>query len=161
MSGMRCDLRSNLQRAMRAGLKSICERLEARRHLDATIEGDVLTIVTGDESDIVIIAVDPDQSNALLVTLNDQTATSFSLIDFTSISIDTGIGDDRIGFDQRNGLVTLPTTIRAGDGVDRIDGGGGADRIFAGAGDDIVTGGDGRDTIYGEDGNDALFAGGG
>jgi Ca2+-binding RTX toxin-like protein len=143
-------------------LTGMIEQLETRRLLDATLVDGVITVTTNPGvADIVIVSIDKTNAANVVVTVNDTTPQSFVIADATGISIDTGDGDDRIGFDQTLGTIALPATIHGGDGNDRIDSGAGADRIFGGAGDDVVLGGDGRDSIYGEDGNDLLFAGGG
>src|SRR5439155_10966173 len=135
------------------GNESQIEQLEQRRHLNATLINGVVTVTTNPGiGDIVIVAVDPDHANSIIVIVNDETPQSFSLEDATAISIDTGDGNDRIGFDQKLGPIALPTTILGGAGDDRIDGSAGADRISGGSGNDVITGGDGRDSIHGDDG---------
>ena len=70
-----------------------------------------------------------------------------------SIEIEMLAGNDHVNI---NDSVTIPVTVRGGDGNDSIDGGGGNDLIFGGAGNDDLEGDEGNDTIYGGDGDDEL-----
>jgi Ca2+-binding RTX toxin-like protein len=79
---------------------------------------------------------------------------SFARADVTSISVDTGRGDDSVRIDETNGTFTdaIPTTMDGGPGDDDLGGGSGAERL---------KGGDGNDRIDGNRGNDVAFMGGG
>ncbi|MDX2038337.1 MAG: choice-of-anchor Q domain-containing protein [Isosphaeraceae bacterium] len=76
-----------------------------------------------------------------------------------------GAGDDGL---YLNHDVTIPATIRGGDGNDNLRGGGGNDQLLGeagddalrgGLGDDILLGGTGADHLMGQEGNDQLFGG--
>ena len=84
------------------------------------------------------------------------TSNAFSQSDVTSISVDTGDGNDRVYF---NGRIHQSSTINLGNGDDRASGGRGSDNISGGAGNDVIYGNNGNDNIDGGDGNDYLRGG--
>ncbi len=84
------------------------------------------------------------------------TSNAFSQSDVTSISVDTGDGNDRVYF---NGRINQSSTINLGNGDDRASGGRGSDNISGGAGNDVIYGNNGNDNIDGGDGNDYLRGG--
>jgi hypothetical protein len=86
------------------------------------------------------------------------TSNTFSQSDVTSISVDTGDGNDRVYF---NGRINQSSTIDLGAGNDRASGGRGSDNISGGAGNDVIYGNNGNDNIDGGDGNDYLRGGNG
>ena len=86
------------------------------------------------------------------------TSDVFSQSDVTSISVDTGDGNDRVYF---NGRINQSSTIDLGNGNDRASGGRGSDNISGGAGNDVIYGNNGNDNIDGGDGNDYLRGGNG
>src|SRR5262245_36198193 len=98
------------------------EELETRALRDATLVNGIITVTGTSGNDIVVVRVDPANPTQILVAFNDQGAAAFKISDAAGISIDTGDGDDRIGFDQSNGAITLATTILAGAGNDKVDG---------------------------------------
>lgn len=65
-------------------------------------------------------------------------------------------GNDNIIID---GNVTVPITVHAGDGDDRIRAGGGYTRLFGGKGNDVMRLGSGRGYAEGNDGDDLIFGG--
>jgi hypothetical protein len=82
----------------------------------------------------------------------------FSQSDVTSISVDTGDGNDRV---YLNGRIYQSATIDLGAGNDRAVGGRGSDAISGGAGNDVIYGNNGNDNINGGDGNDYIRGGNG
>jgi Ca2+-binding RTX toxin-like protein len=70
--------------------------------------------------------------------------------------VNGGGGDDRVTV---AGKVTVPVTMRGGDGVDLLFGGSGADKLIGGDGNDRLKGGGGDDTLLGGDGDDLLIGG--
>src|SRR5688500_20093190 len=105
--------------AVSTAVQPVVDQLEFRRMLDATLVDGVITVTGSNAVDIVIVSVDPLDAQAVLVQLNDATPQSFRAEDATGILIDVFDGNDRIGFDASRGHVTLPTTIRGGNGNDR------------------------------------------
>ena len=92
--------------------------------------------------------------------------------EITSISVDTGRGDDIVRVDESNGVFTdtIPTTMDGGEGNDSLSGGAGGstlsggpgvDELLGGSGTERLNGGDGNDRIDGNRGNDVAFMGGG
>ncbi|HVT87906.1 MAG TPA: hypothetical protein VHD56_03560 [Tepidisphaeraceae bacterium] len=64
--------------------------------------------------------------------------------------INAGAGDDRIGIDEGDLLITASTRIYGGDGNDTI---------FGGSGNDVILGRDGNDSLSGDAGNDIILGG--
>src|SRR5438876_12374910 len=91
-------------------LTSMIEELERRTFRDATLVNGIITVTGTPGDDIVVVRIDPSDTGAVLVAVNEQAPASFQISDATGISIDTGDGNDRIGFDQSNGIEPPPTT---------------------------------------------------
>ncbi len=146
------------------------EQLETRRHLSATLSGNVLTIVGTDRGDDIAIAAGRRQ----FVVHDNGVQTAFDLGAVKTIriyglrgddsiivspnlpiraSIDAGPGNDRVGGGARN------DTIFGGHGNDTIAGNDGDDYIDAGPGDDFADGGKGVSVIHGGGGNDRATSG--
>ena len=105
-----------------------------------------------DGDDQIKIEFDADK-NVYVVRGFDQVQ-EFSGV--TSIMIDAGIGVDEITIDKS---VTVPVTVKGGDGDDVIVGGAGPNTLEGGAGNDRLVGGDANDTLIGGDGDDVLIGG--
>ena len=73
-----------------------------------------------------------------------------------SFEVNAGGGDDQVTVMSK---VTIPVTMRGGDGSDRLTGGSGPDKLIGGAGGDRLTGQRGDDALYGGAGTDFLFGG--
>jgi Ca2+-binding RTX toxin-like protein len=73
-----------------------------------------------------------------------------------SFEVNAGGGDDEVSVQQK---VTVPVTMRGGNGDDTLRGGGGPDKLIGGAGRDRLYGGRGDDALYGGLGVDKLFGG--
>ncbi|MFN5909393.1 MAG: phosphatase PAP2 family protein, partial [Planctomyces sp.] len=74
----------------------------------------------------------------------------------SSLTIDSGNGDDRISVST---TLILNSWISGGNGDDRIYGGSGSDEIHGGSGRDFLCGRDGDDRIFGGLGDDRLDGG--
>ena len=95
------------------------------------------------------------------------TVIRYSMSQVQSIEIDMLAGNDHVNI---NDSITVPMTIRGGEGHDDIKSGGGNDLIYGGAGNDDIDAGSGNDTVYadagnddvaGDNGNDTLYGGDG
>ena len=126
------------------------------------------------EDDRIALFLKPGDPGTLQVDVDgDGTADeSFPRAEITSISVDTGRGDDIVRIDESNGVFTdtIPTTMDGGEGNDTLSGGAGAstlsggpgaDQLVGGSGAERLNGGDGNDRIDGNRGNDVAFMGDG
>ncbi|HSI33052.1 MAG TPA: hypothetical protein VK986_05630 [Tepidisphaeraceae bacterium] len=104
---------------------------------------------TNAPNDITIAQPTPD----LIVVNVDGVDRTYSSAGVTRIIVDGRGGPDSIIADA---TVTLPLTLKGGDGNDTIGGGMAADSIDGGAGDDLIAGGGGNDTVAGGDGSDTI-----
>ena len=182
----------------------LVQSLEERTLLTATalVIGTDLTVLTdADEAvsvranatngnaevliDGVVLASGSNVPAGSLTSLTIQTGSANNRVDLsaitagvftslTSISVDTGDGDDTItgaadvsnvlsGGDGNDSITggSAGDTLLGNDGQDTIDGGAGNDDINAGDGDDLVMARDGDDTVTGDDGDDTIFGGAG
>lgn len=73
-----------------------------------------------------------------------------------SFEVNAGGGDDEVTVTPK---VTIPVTMRGGEGNDLLRGGGGHDKLIGGAGKDWLYGQRGDDALYGGAGVDFLFGG--
>ncbi|MFO1001132.1 MAG: Calx-beta domain-containing protein [Planctomycetaceae bacterium] len=131
-----------------------------------TLINGVLKIVATNGNDELQINKVGNQYQIVACFLNS-TMIRYSVNQVQSIEIDMLAGNDHVNI---NNSVTIPVTVRGGDGNDDIKGGGGPDLIYGGAGNDDIDAGSGNDTVYadagnddvtGEDGNDTLYGGDG
>jgi len=167
-----------MQTGRRPSFHPAVERLEDRSlmaaHLTATLGGGVLRIDGTSHDDVITV-----RENAGRISVDNtpiQTAASDlgSVRDsyISKIVIYGFSGDDTITIGDRDmrspGAISIPTTIRAGNGNDVIRGGQGNDSIncgngnnliWAGGGNDTVIVGNGNNKIWGDDGNDVLVGG--
>lgn len=117
------------------------EPLEPRRLLSAVLRDRILTIIGTEAGDTINVS----QSAKRLYLVDNGVNYSYKLGDVAIMFIDTGVGNDKIRFNQSE------VTIRG-----RISSGRGNDSILGGKGDDSLFGGDGHDTLHAGDGNDFL-----
>jgi len=145
----------------------VCEGLEGRRLLSATVVNGVLTVVGSNKSDNISVSVDAADATMLDVSENG-VVTQFALAGLTGISMSGGNGNDTMAVDESHGAVMLPVTMSGGNGKDGLtggsgddvlDGGNGNDVLVGGAGNDHLLGGNGKDSLDGQDGDDALDGG--
>ena len=149
-------------------MSKMIEALEGRQLLSATLTDGVLTVTGTDGNDAIGISLSKDGatitvSEAVVVEGEKPTPTktTFDAASVTSIVVDAGAGDDRVGACRgRRGssALTVPMTINGGDGNDRLEGAGGDDVVNGDAGDDHIGGGAGADSLNGGDGDDVIFA---
>jgi Ca2+-binding RTX toxin-like protein len=144
----------------------ICEPLETRRLLSASLKPDFGSAVVTDGElhikgtrgdDQITIGLnfdDPDGFARVHVNVNGSIVGNFFLDELTAnvLHVHARTGNDGVSFDESNGLLPLRMVAHGGQGDDTIVGG-----IF----DDELHGGQGNDNLSGNDGFDALFGGGG
>ena len=82
-------------------------------------------------------------------------ASSISLRNVETVTVDSGAGDDAIN--ARTLQSSAHLHVDGGSGADTIGGGGGADTLDGGSGDDVIDGNIGADVMLGGDGDDTLI----
>ena len=157
-------------------MHKLCEALEARQLLAATLEGSVLTVSgtpLGDEITIIRPTAAP---NFLRLSFNGKFR-RFPIKDVQRIEVYGRKGNDQIavGFgnfdpskmevyvDGNGGADTITgyrgnDTLLGSDADDSIIGAGGNDSLDGGTGNDTLIGGPGQDTLMGGDGDDMMDA---
>jgi Ca2+-binding RTX toxin-like protein len=134
----------------------VIETLDQRRMLSAALDGAGLLSVAGTPlNDRIVLSVNPDDTTKLLVRVNKH-VDSFDLSAVKSVRIESGAGNDRIIVDESVAAISVPVTVFAGTGNDRVSTGSGDDSIDGGAGNDRIVSGDGNDAVRGRRGNDRL-----
>jgi len=139
------------------------ERLEDRQLMaaDISLNNGVLTVQGTDGSDNIQVAINPNDSDQLLVKIAD---------DITGVLLKQAVVDiddvDKIvvkglaGNDEMYNHTDIRAEMFGGAGIDFITSGGGNDVIDGGAGDDRITGGGGNDKLIGGIGSDTyIFCG--
>jgi Ca2+-binding RTX toxin-like protein len=129
------------------------EKLEARRHLSASItsEGALLIVGTA-KNDKVIVSSD---GVGCIVRMGRNIERFNSIPSF--ISVQSHGGDDYVELDDR--LEYLASSVGGGSGDDTLIGGGANDRLDGSDGDDILDGRRGDDQLNGARGRDSLIGG--
>jgi len=143
----------------------------------AQVIGGILTVVTSDGADDVMLGTARGDANQLFIYVNGA-RTYFSRAEVTGVSVDLGDGDDGFAVQNWNGLLNLPTTVIGGAGDDAIGGenefdyvndrirnlgdgpfapvhligGEGNDTLVGGIGDTVAEGGAGANQMYGRKG---------
>jgi Ca2+-binding RTX toxin-like protein len=121
----------------------------------------VLTIASTSNADTFAISV----ASGTLRVVRNGTTLRYTASAVKQIILSAGDGNDTITLDAS---VSVPTSLRGGNGNDSIKGGSGADIIrgddgidtlFSGAGNDKVYGSAGDDFINGETGSDRIWGG--
>ncbi len=133
-------------------LKRAPEQLEDRCLLSAFVSNGTLFVEGGDTDDLVRIF---PQGGDIVVRENSEIY-RFNASDVRRITVLAHDGNDRVIISPG---ITLPTTVRGGDGDDIIRGGSGSDELYGGRGNDFVAGRDGDDWLYGQSGRDRLRGG--
>ena len=108
-----------------------------------------------------------ESGNKIFVTANGSTAQKFPISGLTTIRVNSQSGNDTVTIEPS---VTLPATIRGGQGNDSFTGGGGDNVIIGGIGNDTLVGGAGTNVLIPgpkggfqstSPGNDSLVGGSG
>jgi len=141
-----------------------------------TLENGLLTVTGTNKADRIALRLQAGRPDILQVDFRDDGSGSadfsFERGQIAEIVVDGGNGGDAVRIDEVNGVFsdTIPTTIKGGNGNDRlvggagpvtIDGGNGDDTLFGGNGNEKLLGGNGNDSIDGNKGNDSAFLGSG
>ena len=148
------------RKSLRRVQQSTTEALEVRSVLSATLSSGVLSIDGGAGADKVNISLVANNPTKLDVCENGRHRL-FNVSRVTAIKANMGSGNDLFEIDQRNGQITVPTTILGGKGDDQLIGGGGIDTIYGGPGNDMLRGQAGNDLLSGDAGNDNMDGGNG
>jgi Ca2+-binding RTX toxin-like protein len=124
--------------------------------------------LTPDGREYLIVSTDPLEVGGNLCTHPSEDVPNELLCKAPAIAgfeVNAGGGSDSVYFSSD---VSVPVTIRGGDGADRLTGGGASDKIIGGPdndllvgrrGDDWLLGGPGPDKLVGGPGNDQLRGG--
>ena len=131
------------------------EGLEDRRLMSVTLSAGVLTVTGTAAADRVEFERDGDR----IRVRENGSERRFSYAAVTKIVVNSLAGSDEIRI--KDGGISKPTELNAGDGNDRVEGSAGADVINGGAGHDRLEGRGGNDTINGGLGNDEIRGGSG
>jgi Ca2+-binding RTX toxin-like protein len=146
----------------------LCENLESRRLLSASLVNGVLTVEGTTGNDTISISNKAGDFSHFTVTING-TAEDFLRSDlhsslsspFRPIFVYGRSGNDMIEVDNSNGVVNFGMWFEGNDGNDTIIGGDLPDTLFGRDGDDEIHGGKSSDIMVGGEGKDDIFGGGG
>jgi hypothetical protein len=130
---------------------TLFELVESRLHADATLARHVLSVVGTSAADKIQVTYD---GRAITVSLN-KSQQRFRLGAVNLIKIDAGPGNDFVVIAP---TLQLPTSIRGGEGNDRLFGGAGNDTLFGNEGNDALLGRDGLNYMDGGAGDDSAIA---
>ena len=134
---------------------AMVEGLEDRRLMSVTLSAGVLTVTGTPGADRIEFERDGDR---IRVRDNGRDhRVSYAAVQ--RIVVNALAGDDEIRF--KDGGISKPTELNAGDGNDRVEGSAGPDTINGGNGHDRLEGRGGNDTMNGDAGNDELRGGAG
>jgi Ca2+-binding RTX toxin-like protein len=126
----------------------------------ARLYGGLLAVEGTNADDRIAVGVQAGNPAILQVDLGDDGSAEFNIprAEVKRLSLDGGNGGDSLRIDENNGVFTdtIPTTIRGGNGNDRIVGGAGAITLQGGNGDDVLIGGSGVETLIGGNGDDSI-----
>ena len=137
----------------------LCESLEDRKLLSATLSGGILTVVGTRHSDSITVSRG-GRGGAFVYVGVDGVSSRFSSRAVRQLSVSGGRGADDIVVSS-NIAPVRGAVVSGGDGNDTIQGGGGHEELLGDAGDDSILGGDGGDTLLGGLGDDSLTGGSG
>src|SRR5580765_7068960 len=111
-------MRSKLRSILNPAAHSICQQLESRTLLTATlwtINGDIDGTPT---DDTIVIQLDPNNSKQLQALVNDDVVATRLIRNVKGIQINSGGGDDDITVDLGPDLDNIDSTILGGRGDD-------------------------------------------
>ena len=149
-------MRSKTGHILSTAARPVCDQLESRTLLTATlwtINGDIDGKPTDDS---IVIQLDPHNSKQLQAIVNDDVVSTRLIKSIKGIQINAGAGDDDITLELGPNLDDIDCTVFAGAGDDFIEGGSGDDFLRGGGGDDEISGGLGDDDLWGGWGDDQL-----
>jgi Ca2+-binding RTX toxin-like protein len=130
-----------------------------------------LLLVGGSGQDVLVVSLSPDGRNYLIdslftpleaggeVCFEPEESHHQLICEATAIAgfeVNGGKGNDQVTISPK---ILVPTTLRGGEGVDRLRGGFGADKLVGGADADFLYGHHGEDWLFGGDGEDWLYGG--
>ncbi|MGE5610269.1 MAG: calcium-binding protein, partial [Bacillota bacterium] len=124
---------------MDRAIRPIIEQHEQRMLLSASLSNGLLLVDGTAAANAISLSV---EAGYIRVIEDGGTPTDFTAAAVTSILVNAGDGDDSVAISS---AITVPATIRGGNGNDYLVGG---------AGNDVLDGGFGADDIYGGGGND-------
>ena len=134
----------------------VCEPVEGRRLLSASLSAGKLTILGTGVADLVSLQV--VNGGSTLRVVDNGIESDFSYAAVTSINVSLSAGADTfLGSDA----VNRPTSLTGSSGNDTLFGNGGNDVIWGNADNDTLDGRAGKDTISGSDGLDSIRGGSG
>ena len=134
----------------------ICEALEDRRLLSASLLSGVLTIKGSVNADSIVLSLKDGDSRRLSVDING-VKQSFMISALDRVVVYGNLGPDLLKVDNLFGTVPLGVVLKGGDGNDLLIGGNFMDELLGGLGDDELRGGLGNDILNGEEGFDHLL----
>jgi Ca2+-binding RTX toxin-like protein len=151
----------------------MCEQLESRRLLSASLVDGVLKVVGTRGDDHIDVTTMIGNANRIQVNFNGAMS-SFAVVNVKHVVVQGRSGNDFLSvgsddqFNHATGILPLGVFMSGGPGDDliagsvnndRIFGGDGKDLIYGATGDDLIDGGAGNDEMYGMDGNDIIWGG--
>src|SRR5437763_6999889 len=138
------------------GFAGLCENLESRQLLSASLVSGVLTVKGTSNEDSVVVSLKSGDATHLEVNVNG-TVNDFDISSVTKVVVYGGDGNDLIKVDNQFGNVLRTMIFKGGDGNDLLIGGVKFDELLGGLGDDELRGMGGSDLLEGDDGLDKLI----
>lgn len=146
-------------RRISKAVQPVCEQLEGRRLLSATIDEEGVLQVRGTKGDdTIVLSLNATDTTKLDVTINGELS-SLDVADIVRVQAKGKSGNDSITVDETNGVLTFSMRFDGQKGNDTLIGSAGNDRLKGGHGDDLLEGKDGNDRLEGEHDNDTLNGG--
>jgi Ca2+-binding RTX toxin-like protein len=150
----------------------LCEQLEPRRLLSATLVDGIVQVKGTSAADVIKIS----KSGSKVMVKVGATSKSFPAGSVDSIRIRALDGNDSITGNQKLKIPIVvyggagndtingsqgDDTLKGGEGTDSLTGRAGNDNLSGGAANDTLSGGNGDDTLDGNAGNDLIHGNGG